>query len=158
MADTNIPVSDEVWSELNSRKQRGDTFDDVLRRVLDMNGGAGDDVIDTPDIAIDSGGRAEESEASVELPEDLPSTVDPADARAAIEAAVDYLEREGGATMREIVRDVMPGHPLGYDVPELGDGERFRGAWWRRVVKPALELHDSVEKPPRGRSEWCWVG
>lgn len=34
MADTNIPISDEVWSALNSRKSRGDTFDDVLRELL----------------------------------------------------------------------------------------------------------------------------
>jgi len=33
---TNIPVSDEVWRELNSRKNPGDSFDDVLRRELGM--------------------------------------------------------------------------------------------------------------------------
>jgi len=37
MADTNIPVSEEVWHALNSRKQGiGDTFDAVLRRELDL--------------------------------------------------------------------------------------------------------------------------
>jgi hypothetical protein len=84
--------------------------------------------------------------------------VDPADARAAIEAAAGYLQREGSATMREIVRDVLPEHPLGYDVPELESGDRYRGAWWRRVVKPGLENCENVEKPERGQSQWGWVG
>jgi len=33
---TNIPVSDEVWRELNARKNPGDSFDDVLRRELGL--------------------------------------------------------------------------------------------------------------------------
>jgi len=39
MSDTNIAVSDEVWMELNSRKQPGDTFDEVLRRELGLESG-----------------------------------------------------------------------------------------------------------------------
>lgn len=33
---TNIHVTDEVWTELNSRKKPGESFDDVLRRELNM--------------------------------------------------------------------------------------------------------------------------
>jgi len=33
---TNIAVSEEVWTELNHRKQPGDSFDDVLRRELGL--------------------------------------------------------------------------------------------------------------------------
>jgi predicted CopG family antitoxin len=33
---TNIPVSEQVWRELNSRKNPGDSFDDVLRRELGL--------------------------------------------------------------------------------------------------------------------------
>lgn len=40
MSDTSIPVTDPVWSELNARKERGETFDDVLRRELGMEGAA----------------------------------------------------------------------------------------------------------------------
>lgn len=32
---TTIQVSDEMWSELNSRKQPGDTFEDVLWRLVE---------------------------------------------------------------------------------------------------------------------------
>ena len=37
-------------------------------------------------------------------------------------------------------------------------GERYRGAWWRRIVKPGLETFDDVEKPARGASEWQYTG
>lgn len=34
-SDMNIPATEEVWSELNRRKEPGDTFDDVLRDLLE---------------------------------------------------------------------------------------------------------------------------
>jgi hypothetical protein len=37
-------------------------------------------------------------------------------------------------------------------------GERYRGAWWRRIVKPGLETFEDVEKPARGASEWQYTG
>jgi hypothetical protein len=56
----------------------------------------------------------------------------------------------------------MPEHPLGHDVDHAVDkidsGDRFRGAWWRRVVKPGLEALDDVESPPCGASEWRYTG
>jgi len=76
----------------------------------------------------------------------------------AVRAAYDYLQREGPASMRDFVRDVMPDHPLGYDIPDLKPGERYRGSWWRKVVKPGLEALNNVEKPGRGGSEWEYVG
>jgi len=40
----------------------------------------------------------------------------------------------------------MPDHPLGYDVPDLQPGDRFRGAWWRRLIQPGLrDALDDVE-------------
>ena len=48
------------------------------------------------------------------------------------------------ASAREIVAAVMPEHSLGYDVPELEPGDRYRGAWWRRVVRPGLQRLDDV--------------
>jgi hypothetical protein len=64
--------------------------------------------------------------------------------------------------MREIVAAVHPDHPLGYDVDaalaKVEAGERYRGAWWRRIVKPGLETFDDVEKPARGASEWRYTG
>ena len=37
MTDTSIPVSDGVWDELNDRKSRGQTYDELLRDLLVMN-------------------------------------------------------------------------------------------------------------------------
>ena len=36
MADTTtIEVKDETWKQLNMRKDRGDSFDDVIQRLLE---------------------------------------------------------------------------------------------------------------------------
>ena len=81
---------------------------------------------------------------------------------AAVYAARDYLREHGPATMREIVAEVMPEHPLGYDVDgaleKVEAGDRYRGAWWRRVVKPGLKALPDVEAPARGASEWRYTG
>ena len=34
---TSIQVRNETWQELNARKQPGDTFDDVIQRLLDVD-------------------------------------------------------------------------------------------------------------------------
>lgn len=60
--------------------------------------------------------------------------------------------------MREIIQDAMPDHPRDYDVDDalakIEAGERYRGAWWRRVVKPGLEALLDVKAPPQGVSDW----
>lgn len=33
---TSIWVSDELWEELNSRKKRGDTFEDVIWKLIEQ--------------------------------------------------------------------------------------------------------------------------
>lgn len=77
---------------------------------------------------------------------------------AAVYAARDYLREHGPATKRDLVAEVMPDHPLGYDVDgaleKVEAGDRYRGAWWRRVVKPGLKALPDVEAPARGASEW----
>lgn len=77
-------------------------------------------------------------------------------------AARDYLREHGPATMREIVGEVLPEHPFGYDVAgaleKVEADERYRGAWWRRIVKPGLKALPDVEAPARGASEWRYTG
>jgi hypothetical protein len=80
--------------------------------------------------------------AETELPAGLPQHVEREAARAAIGAALDCLP----ATKDEIVRAVMPEHSLGYRVDDAiekldTEGERYRGAWWRRVIKPGLKAN-----------------
>lgn len=52
----------------------------------------------------------------------------------------------------------MPEHPLGYDAEDAlatvdAEDERYRGSWWRKVIRPGLAALDGVEKPP-GANEW----
>lgn len=91
--------------------------------------------------------------ADVEFPEGR----DRDDCLTAATAATIFLHEHGQASMREIVTEVMPDHPVGYDVPELEPGDRYRGAWWRRVVKPALSEIPTVDAPTGG-GKWRWVG
>ncbi|MDB9274905.1 hypothetical protein PN410_18140, partial [Halorubrum ezzemoulense] len=81
---------------------------------------------------------------------------------AAIYAAHEYVRENGGATMKELVLDVMPEHPVGYDaeqdVARINDpDQRNRSTWWRNVVKPGFEVLPTISKPPRGGSEWSFV-
>lgn len=75
----------------------------------------------------------------------------------AVYAARDYLREHGSASMREIVTEVMPDHSLGYDVPDLEPGDRYRGSWWRKVVKPGLKALDGVAAPAGG-GKWRYTG
>ena len=111
---------------------------------------------DTPD--------APESDAVDDPLEDVefPAGRDREECSAAVYAARDYLREHGPATKRDLVAEVMPDHPLGYDVDgaleKVEAGDRYRGAWWRRVVKPGLKALPDVEAPARGASEWRYTG
>jgi hypothetical protein len=72
-------------------------------------------------------------------------------------AARDYLKEHGAASMRELVTEVIPAHPLGYDVPDLDPGDRYRGSWWRKVVKPGLKALPDVAAPAGG-GKWRYTG
>lgn len=150
MADTSIAVSDEVWGELHRRKQRGDTFDDVLRRELDL----GHDEQAGEQKNRQSLEHLENGTLAPKVPDEIPNRISDESAADAIAAAVAFIEDQNGASMREIVSEVMPEHDLGYDVPELQEGDRYRGSWWRNVIKPALEQEPSVEKPDNPSSPW----
>ena len=114
------------------------------------------------------GGDRTDTEAKEEVYEDLlrdrvsgvefPGTKDPEECIEAVRAAYEYLQEHRKATMREFVQEVMPEHPCGYDVPNLEPGERYRGAWWRKVVKPGLTALPDVESPPSGGSDWTYTG
>jgi hypothetical protein len=93
---------------------------------------------------------------------DLPGGKSPGECVDALGAAYELLQAEGSMTKADVVRDVMPNHPLGYDVDEMREkldaGDRYRGAWWRRIVKPGLEELPDVEKPTGGHSQWRYTG
>lgn len=114
----------------------------------------------------DSGGETQIEWVSYHLQAggvEFPQGRDRTDCELAVSAAFAYLANAGQATKGQIVLATMPENPLGYDVEGArekieAEGERFRGAWWRRVVKPGLEALPGVEKPSGGRSEWRYTG
>jgi hypothetical protein len=164
--------------ELYRRKSRGESYEDVIRRHLGLDVEGSDDATEeTTDCAgdvreslnqqsapedgdvlvNDSGAGEDESEAADPaevVPEDIPQRISPEEAREAIDAAAAYVQTEGGASMREIVAAVLPDHSLGYEVPDLEEGERYRGAWWRRIVRDGLKNHPDVQQPGPGGNEW----
>lgn len=116
--------------------------------------------VGTEETTIDTPEESAEPENLDDV--EFPSTIDRDACLSAAQVAINLIANRGGATKAEIVQEVMPAHPLGYDPDEaLGKieaGERYRGAWWRRVIKPALEATPDVEKPKPGASEWKYIG
>lgn len=147
-----ITVPDDVAAQVQSQLAHGDSRSqwvvDAIEDKLQHD-------IETERHARAGAGALDDR--PVTLPDDLPTTVDEAAARTAIAAVLDYLESHGSATKADLVAEIMPNHPLGYDVPEPDSG-RYRGAWWRRVIKPALKATPAVEPPQPGGSDWRWVG
>ena len=122
------------------------------------------DTVDTPAPVDEEHDTPPESDAVDDALEDadFPAGREREACLAAVYAARDYLRDHGPATKREIVAEVMPEHPLGYDVDgaleKVEAGDRYRGAWWRRVVKPGLKALPDVEAPAEGASEWRYTG
>jgi len=142
-------LKERVHAELDYEDNRSEWIRDAIQAKLDGE--------QQPTIQIPSEAR-ETRENQFALPDTLPDRIDRHDARNAIDAAVSFIERNNGATMREIVTTVGQKHSLGYDVPaEIPEGERFRGAFWRKIVKPGLENHPAIQKPNPGQSEWRYV-
>ena len=131
-ADTTVPVSDAVWRELMLRKNRGDTFDDVLRRELGLDGDECE-----PEPADDA-----DAIAAWHPPADV--EVDDENARDALRQAVAWLREQDGARRKaEIVAGAYADGPL---------SERI---WWARAVRPGLQALDSVAVEGR---KYRWVG
>lgn len=111
------------------------------------------------DTAEDFSSLGDESDPLGDV--EFPAGRDQSDCEAAVYAARNYLRDNGPASMREIVAEVMPAHSLGYDVPEIDNGElvadRYRGAWWRKVVKPGLQALPDVDAPAGG-GKWHSTG
>jgi hypothetical protein len=74
-------------------------------------------------------------DTEITLPDTLPNHIDHADARAAIQAAVELVAADGGVQRSEIAATIGETHSLGYD--NFGR----KGSWWRKVIKPGLEVN-----------------
>lgn len=117
-----------------------------------------DDSDDDSTVAGDASSSDDDDLAGVEYP----AGHEREKCNAAVYAARAYLAENGAATKRQIVAEVMPEHPAGYDadaaLEKINAGDRYRGAWWREVVTEGLEAFDDVAKPSGGASEWKYTG
>jgi len=138
MGRTTVQVDAETADRLHERKARGESYDDVIRRLL------GDDV--EPDETPDA--RTDELTPRVDVPDSLPEPVDESDAAAAIDAALRFVEDEP-AQFSTIAETVGREYPLDYAVDQV---ELSDGAWWQRVVKPGLKQNGAEFVRGRGWS------
>lgn len=149
-----ISIPDDQLEQIHRELDYGDNRSEWIRDAIQAK------LASEQQPAIQEASEAREGgESGFVLPDTIPDRIDRQDARAAIEAAVSYIEQENGATMREIVPAVGQEHDLGYDVPgEIPQGERYRASFWRKCLRPGLENHPKIEKPNPGQSEWGFVG
>jgi hypothetical protein len=135
MGKTTIQLDDETADRLYERKARGESYDDVVRRLLGETG----DWRSESESAPPRDESASDSGPKIVVPESVPQRIAEADARAAIAATLELVASNGGVQRSEIIEAIAPEHPLGYD--DIGP----RGAWWRKVIRPALEEHAQYE-------------
>jgi len=123
-------IDDETWGAWKETVPRSKSLED---RIIEL-------------IEADRDGRVEAEQASragesspVVVPDSVPDRIADADARAAITATLELVASDGGVERQEIIDEIAPEHPLGYD--DIGE----RGAWWRKTIRPALEEHCQYE-------------
>ena len=168
---TTISVPEDLADELYERKGRGETYADVIRRLLEAEEGS-------PTPSMDDGlpaGEAEETrratpQADEEEPpagsldalvDDVAGEVLPGsgakleDRREAFAAVVEYLREHGDATPAELPSEVYPEHHGRYT-----SGKDPAQSWWKNAMYPALgelaERTDAVEKADEAGT-WSYV-
>jgi predicted CopG family antitoxin len=135
MADiTTIQIRAETWRELNQQKEPGDTFDDVIQRLLHGGGEDGDpeprreDTNAREEGATESDDRVEEIVADVsDSWEDAPDRLEAR--RDAARAALSLAFGRGSLSKSEALRDVLPDHQVS------GQNDT---TWWKKNVQPML--------------------
>ena len=141
MGKTSIQVTDELADELYSRKGRGETYEDVIWRLIDDE--------DNRDTHARDPAPAEPAADRERLAELLSGQGDLLDRRVdAILSMRDRLRERGSATKHELLESVDP------EVVEYADSESV----WANMAKGVFGELPGVESPPPGKSEWRWVG
>jgi len=149
MERTTVSVSEEVADELHEMKQRGESYDDVLRRVLGLE----DDNTDTesgeePGIDTSTPTLDVDREA---LADALAGSGDVLERR--VDAIVDMYEflREEREAEKSDLLDAIDVEATGYASP---------ASVWSNCVKgkPTLRALPGVEPPRTGMSTWRYTG
>jgi Arc/MetJ-type ribon-helix-helix transcriptional regulator len=145
VSNTTISLPEELADELYERKERGESYADVVRRLLEAADGGDTDTDETAEAAPEpttSDADPATFEAAVSAAAvDIPGRGQKHDARvAAFRAVVAYLRDHGTATPSELKERVYPDHDGRYKTAE---------SWWKNAMYPALasvaETTDAVK-------------
>jgi len=160
MGRTSIQTSEELADELWERKNRGESYEDVIWRLIEQADASDDEPREREDSAVTQdvdGDLRDRADAALdEL--DVPGR-DPAierNRREAIMWAWDYLRRRGNATSSEIANATF-GYfwdvDLGYSI-----SSRYPGyGLWDNCIRDVLSELPGVDSPPEKGSEWAFV-
>ena len=167
---TTIQVKVDTYQALNGRKLPGESFDDVIQRLLSDDGSAAEpDAGDAhaattpasgehapPDTPAPAAHTDTGADAAGDVLDEILSELDiPGDERRleAVRACVEYLREVEVASRSDFIADVYPSNRTG-----VGEGR-----WWDVVGKQGLrktaDRHPDIE-PPRteGAHNYEWVG
>lgn len=136
MADsTTIQIDVETWQALSARKQPGDSFDDVIQRLLTDE--------------RNDGNRESENKPDLrdQLAESLPGSGDVLDARVDAVLAMYAVLRDRDEATKSDLLDAVDVDETGYASAE---------SVWSNMIKgrDTLRALPGVETPAPGRSTW----
>lgn len=168
---TTIAVSGELADELYQRKGRGESYEDVIWRLIEETDADEEDTQSATQPPADPADRREPQTPAETEPDaahtdsddletalatiDVPGSGAKAAARRdAVRAAVDYLREHGEGTPAEFRENVWPDHKAEYT-----RGDSPAHSWWKNCVYPALrELAETDERVEKADTtgRWSW--
>jgi hypothetical protein len=174
---TTISIPEDLADELYERKSRGESYADVIRRLIEQadhaESGVSDDERDsqadpdpaqapTPDPTRPSEHDDVGADSFADLVDDVADDVLPGSGaklearREAFRAVVDHLREHRIATPSDFREAVYPDHQAQYT-----DGKDPAHSWWKNAMYPALkelaDRTDEIERPDQA-GEWRWRG
>lgn len=141
---TTIQVGFDTWKELNKRKQPGESFDDVIQRIL---------LTQEPNSS-ESGELGPKEERIAQVIENWTPgrNSDEQNERREIGfKSLIWLSEQGSAKRSEFIQFLYG---------ESGLEGVSEDGWWRRVVLPPLQLAKSrgLVDFEEGSKKWIWIG
>jgi predicted CopG family antitoxin len=168
MGRTTISVSDELADELYERKGRGESYEDVLWRLLEDDGrgklardprGQGGETAEpeSEEASIDHAAQSLDQIIDEVAHDVLPGSGEKFEEReAAFKAVVSYLRENGSATPEDFKREVYPDHRAQYT-----EGEDPARSWWKNAMYKGLrelaERSGEIGKSDH-TGEWTYRG
>lgn len=172
---TTISVSEELADDLYARKRRGESYEDVIYRLIEKANRCEEleesaDASESPQDAVDdiepeephSGEEATAGEFGALIDEIVAEGVLPGSGgklekrREALRATVEYLQEHQTAEPKDFKNEVYPDHPAEYTA-----GEDPSNSWWKNCIYKGLrelaERSDEIQKPDQ-TGEWRHTG